>query len=196
MKRRQAETAELLEKVAVLKNLADLVQGKVIGRNRTSLETYVQMAGFDSILAAANQRLLPMSGGQYRLYRHEDPQAKGNIALTLDILDHYTGKKRPVSTLSGGESFMASLSLALGLSDRITASAGGVKVDALFVDEGFGTLDEKSLNDAISMIQELTSGSRLVGIISHRQELKEEIPGKIIVEKSRNGSSISIETGF
>ncbi|MBQ3390105.1 MAG: SMC family ATPase [Firmicutes bacterium] len=196
MKRRQAETAELLEKVAVLKNLADLVQGKVIGRNRTSLETYVQMAGFDAILAAANQRLLPMSGGQYRLYRHEDPQAKGNIALTLDILDHYTGKKRPVSTLSGGESFMASLSLALGLSDRITASAGGVKVDALFVDEGFGTLDEKSLNDAISMIQELTSGSRLVGIISHRQELKEEIPGKIIVEKSRNGSSISIETGF
>lgn len=196
MEQRRKETAELLSRVTMLTNLADLVQGKVTGRNRTSLETYVQMAGFDSILAAANQRLLPMSGGQYRLYRHEDPNAKGNIALNLDILDHYTGKKRPVSTLSGGESFMASLSLALGLSDRITAAAGGVKVDALFVDEGFGTLDEKSLNDAIAMLQELTSGSRLVGIISHRQELKEEIPRKIIVEKSRQGSNISIDSGF
>ena len=91
---------------------------------------------------------------------------------------------------------MASLSLALGLSDRITASAGGVKIDALFVDEGFGTLDEKSLGDAIAMLNSLTSGDKLIGIISHRQELKEEIPRKIIVEKSRQGSRISIDTGI
>lgn len=91
---------------------------------------------------------------------------------------------------------MASLSLALGLSDRITAEAGGVKVDALFVDEGFGTLDQRSLDGAIGMLQELTAGNKLIGIISHRQELKEEIPKKVLVEKSRQGSKISIDTGI
>ncbi len=187
---------EELERLTLLANLADLVQGKVAGKNRTSLEAYVQTEGFDAIIAAANQRLLPMSGGQYRLYRHLDPEAKKDIALELDILDYHTGKKRPVSTLSGGESFMASLSLALGLSDRITAEAGGVKVDALFVDEGFGTLDQRSLDGAIGMLQELTAGSKLIGIISHRQELKEEIPKKVLVEKSRQGSKISIDTGI
>ncbi len=187
---------EELRQLTLLTNLADLVQGKVAGRNRTSLEAYVQTEGFDAIIASANQRLLPMSGGQYRLYRHLDPEAKKDIALELDILDYHTGKKRPVSTLSGGESFMASLSLALGLSDRITAEAGGVKVDALFVDEGFGTLDQRSLDGAIGMLQELTAGNKLIGIISHRQELKEEIPKKVLVEKSRQGSKISIDTGI
>ena len=173
-------------------NLSDLLNGRTTGKNKTSFETFVQMSGFDGIVRAANRRLLPMSGGQYQLLRHEDPQAKGNIALNLDILDHYTGKKRPVSSLSGGESFMASLSLALGLSDLVTANAGGIRVDTLFIDEGFGTLDEKSLQDAIAMLQELSNSNKLIGIISHREELKQEISKKIQIHKTNKGSSLEI----
>ncbi len=192
-KQKQAE--QKLEEVSMLSNLADLLQGKTTGKNKTSFETYVQMAGFDGIVHAANQRLYPMSGGQYQLYRHEDADAKGNIALNLDILDHYTGKKRPVGTLSGGESFMASLSLALGLSDQVTANAGGIQMDTLFIDEGFGTLDEKSLNDAIGMLQELSTSNKLIGIISHREELKREIAKKIEIQKTNKGSKLNINLG-
>ena len=183
-----------LEKVTKLKNLSDLLKGQVKGKVRTSFETYVQMEGFDGIIAAANKRLLPLSGGQYQLYRHIDDTAKANVALNLDILDNHTGKKRPVSSLSGGESFMASLSLALGLSDKVSASAGGIKIDALFIDEGFGTLDEKSLNDSMAMLHELSSSDKLIGIISHREELKQEIDKKIVIKKSSCGSSIAVET--
>lgn len=194
---KQKEKSEkLLAEVNILNNLTNLLLGRTTGKNKTSFETYVQMAGFDSIIHAANKRLQPMSGGQYQLYRHEDFGAKGNVALNLDILDNYTGKKRPVSTLSGGESFMASLSLALGLSDRVTANAGGIKIDTLFIDEGFGTLDEKSLDDAIGMLQELSTSNKLIGIISHRMELKEEIPKKVIITKSNKGSSIKIDLGL
>lgn len=193
IKKQQKQTEKKLKEVGMLSNLTNLLLGKTAGKNKTSFETYVQMSGFDGIISAANKRLWPISGGQYQLYRHEDLEAKGNIALNLDILDNYTGKKRPVSTLSGGESFMASLSLALGLSDRVTANAGGIKIDTLFIDEGFGTLDEKSLNDAIGMLQELSTGNKLVGIISHRQELKEEIPKKVIIKKSNRGSKIEID---
>ena len=193
-KSREAEKS--LEHVGRLYNLKNLLKGNTKGKNRTSFETYVQMSGFDSIIHAANKRLLPISGGQYQLYRHEDFEAKGNIALKLDILDNYTGKKRPVSTLSGGQSFMASLSLALGLSDQVTANAGGIKMDTLFIDEGFGTLDEKSLSDAMGMLQELSTGNKLIGIISHRQELKEEIPKKVWIKKSNKGSHIEIDLGI
>ena len=192
----QSAAAHKLEEVTMLGNLKDILQGRVTGKNRTSFETYVQMAGFDDIVCAANQRLLPMSGGQYQLYRHEDLEAKGNIALNLDILDHYTGKKRPVSTLSGGESFMASLSLALGLSDRVTASAGGIQVDTLFIDEGFGTLDEKSLGDALMMLNQLSDSNKLIGIISHREELKEVIAKKVMIKKNNKGSRIETDLGI
>ncbi len=192
-KKKQSE--KKLTEVGMLSNLSNLLQGKTTGRNKTSFETYVQTSGFDAIIHAANERLLPISGGQYQLYRHEDLEAKGNVALNLDILDNYTGKKRPVSTLSGGESFMASLSLALGLSDRVTANAGGIEIDTLFIDEGFGMLDEKSLDDAIRMLQELTASNKLIGIISHRAELKEEIPKKVLITKSSKGSSIKIDLG-
>ena len=185
-----------LSEVQLLSNMTNLLLGRTTGKNKTSFEMYVQMSGFDGIIHAANKRLQPMSGGQYQLYRHEDLEAKGNVALNLDILDNYTGKKRPVSTLSGGESFMASLSLALGLSDRVTANAGGIKIDTLFIDEGFGTLDEKSLNDAIAMLQELSSSNKLIGIISHRIELKEEIPKKILINKTNKGSSIKVDLGM
>jgi len=188
--------AEKLKEVTMLKNLTDVLLGKAVGKNKTSFETYVQMAGFDDIIRAANRRLQPMSGGQYQLYRHEDLEAKGNVALNLDILDNYTGKKRPVSTLSGGESFMASLALALGLSYRVTANAGGIKIDTLFIDEGFGTLDEKSLNDALDMLNQLSDSNKLIGIISHRVELKEVIPKKLIINKNSKGSSIKTDLGL
>lgn len=190
------KAAHKLQEVTMLKNLTDILQGKAIGKNKTSFETYVQMAGFDDIIHAANKRLQPISGGQYQLYRHEDLEAKGNVALNLDILDNYTGKKRPVSTLSGGESFMASLSLALGLSDRVTANAGGIRIDTLFIDEGFGTLDEKSLNDALGMLHELSYSNKLIGIISHREELKEVIPKKVVIKKNNKGSRIETDLGL
>lgn len=185
-----------LEEAGLRNHLSDIFNGRATGKNKTSFETYVQISGFDGIIRAANRRLQPISGGQYQLYRHEDAQAKGNIALNLDILDHYTGKKRSVSTLSGGESFMASLSLALGLSDHVTARVGGIKIDTLFIDEGFGTLDEKSLNDAISMLEELSTADKLIGIISHREELKEVIPKKIGIKKTPKGSKISMDLGI
>ena len=196
MEKCQASAEKQLEKVTMLHNLSNLLNGRVSQKNKTSFETYVQMAGFDGIIKAANRRLDPISGGQYELFRHEDGNAKNNIALNLDILDNYTGKKRPVSSLSGGESFMASLSLALGLSDHVTASAGGVRIDTVFIDEGFGTLDEKSLNDAITMLNSLSDSNKLIGIISHREELKQVIPKKILITKTNKGSNISIDTGL
>lgn len=172
-----------------------LVNGNLSGAAKISLEQYIQTSGFDRIIAAANKRLLPMSEGQYELYRHEDStELRSKNALALDILDNYTGKRRSVSTLSGGESFKASLSLALGLSDSITSAAGGITIDTLFIDEGFGTLDSASLNDAIEMLMSLSSGNKLIGIISHREELKESIGNKIIVTKDKKGSSIKVET--
>lgn len=185
-----------LEKVTILHNLANLLNGRVSQKNKTSFETYVQMAGFDGIINAANRRLDPISGGQYELCRHEDGNAKNNIALNLDILDNYTGKKRPVSSLSGGESFMASLSLALGLSDYVTASAGGVQIDTVFIDEGFGTLDGDRLNDAINMLDSLSDSNKLIGVISHREELKQVIPKKIIITKNNKGSNVSLDIGL
>lgn len=195
IKKLETQLDKQLQEVATLSNLSNLFNGRTSGKNKTSFETYVQMSGFDGIIRAANKRLQPMSGGQYQLYRHEDPEAKGNVALNLDILDHYTGKKRPVSTLSGGESFMASLSLALGLSDRVAADAGGIKMETLFIDEGFGTLDEKALNDAVGMLHELSSSNKLIGIISHRQELKDEISKKILISKSGKGSTLKVDRG-
>lgn len=192
----EKDAEKQIAEVTTLQNLANLLNGKVTMKNKTSFETYVQMAGFDGIIKAANNRLQPMSGGQYQLYRHEDQEAKGNVALNLDILDNYTGKKRPVSSLSGGESFMASLSLALGLSDHVTAKAGGVQIDTVFIDEGFGTLDEKSLNDAITMLETLSDSNKLIGIISHREELKQVIPRKILISKTNKGSRVEIDTGI
>ena len=191
---KKEEASEKIEEVNSLTNLANTFAGRVAGKNRTSFETYVQMSGFDRIITAANRRLRPISGGQYQLYRHEDLTAKGNVALNLDILDSYTGKKRPVNTLSGGESFMASLSLALGLSDCVTANAGGIQIDTLFIDEGFGSLDEKSLKEAIAMLHGLSASDKLIGIISHRDELREELQKKILIKKTNQGSHISIET--
>ncbi|MCI7180401.1 MAG: SbcC/MukB-like Walker B domain-containing protein [Schaedlerella sp.] len=180
-----------------VKSLSDTANGTLSGKRKIELETYVQMSYFDRILRRANLRFLTMSGGQYELKRQEESDnKKEKSGLELSVIDHYNGTERSVRTLSGGESFQASLSLALGLSDEIQANAGGISLDAMFVDEGFGSLDEESLNQAMKALQGLAEGRRIVGIISHVSELKERIDRKIIVTKNRGkegiGSSVEI----
>ena len=137
-----------------------------------------------------------MSDGQYELYRQEDSLGKrSNTFLNLEVLDNFTGHRRPVGNLSGGESFKASLSLALGLSDTVSSNLGGIQMDALFVDEGFGTLDRKSIENAMDILVNLSGANKLVGIISHREELMENIPQQIRVNKTKNGSTIELDTG-
>ena len=180
---------------AVCERLYKLVKGTT-SNGKITLEQYIQAAGFDGILMAANKRLYPMSDGQYELYRQEDSLGKkSNTFLDLEVLDNYTGHRRPVGNLSGGESFKASLSLALGLSDTVSSNLGGVQMDALFVDEGFGTLDRKSIDNAMDILINLSNANKLVGIISHREELMENIPQQIKVKKSKDGSHITVETG-
>ena len=175
--------------------LYNLVKGQT-GNGKITLEQYIQASGFDGIIAAANRRLKPMSDGQYELFRQEDSLGKrSNTFLNLEVLDNYTGHRRPVGNLSGGESFKASLSLALGLSDTVSSNLGGIQMDALFVDEGFGTLDRKSIENAMNILVNLSGANKLVGIISHREELMENIPQQIRVTKTKNGSRIEIETG-
>lgn len=179
----------------ICKKLYELVRGTT-GSGKITLEQYIQAAGFDGIIAAANRRLQPMSDGQYELYRQEDSLGKkSNNFLDLEVLDNYTGHRRPVGNLSGGESFKASLSLALGLSDTVSSNLGGVQMDALFVDEGFGTLDRKSIDSAMDILINLSGANKLVGVISHREELIENIPQQIHVKKTKDGSQIDIDLG-
>ena len=154
------------------------------------LETYIQMNYFDRIINRANKRLMIMTDGQYDLVRRKEAlNQKGQSGLDLDVIDHYNGTHRSVKTLSGGESFKASLALALGLADEIQSSAGGIKLDTMFVDEGFGSLDEESLSAAMKALSSLAEGDRLVGIISHVGELKQKIDKQIIVTKDKAGGS-------
>lgn len=174
--------------------LYKLVTGQT-GKGKITLEQYIQASGFDQIIRAANRRLLPMSEGRFELFRQEDSLGRrSNTFLDLEVLDNYTGKRRPVGNMSGGESFKASLSLALGLSDTVSSNLGGVQMDALFIDEGFGTLDRKSLDNAIDILVNLATNNKLVGIISHREELMENIPQQIKVKNSKNGSKMFFES--
>ncbi len=181
-----------------VKALSDTANGTLTGKRKIELETFIQMTYFDRILRRANLRLMTMSSGQYELKRQEDGDGKREKAgLELNVIDHYNGTERSVKTLSGGESFQASLSLALGLSDEIQSCAGGIRLDAMFVDEGFGSLDEEALNQAVKALAGLTEGNRMVGIISHVAELKERIERKIVVTKLRSrdgvGSAVEVE---
>ena len=156
------------------------------------LETYIQTTYFDRIVARANVRLMKMTGGQYDLKRRKTADTmRGQTGLELDVIDHYNGTERSVKTLSGGESFKASLALALGLSDEVQMSTG-IQLDTLFVDEGFGSLDPESLNQAYNTLAGLTEGNRLVGIISHVAELKERIDRQILVTKEKSGGSKAV----
>lgn len=191
IKRRGKDYELLRTEEARYGKLYRLVSGQ---DSKVSLEQYVQAAGFDSILDAANARLFPMSGDRFRLIRKEQSSAKSKESLDLEVMDYYTGKTRPVGNLSGGESFKASLCLALGLSDTISRSMGGVQMDALFVDEGFGTLDRSSMDETMKILMDLTGKGKLIGIISHREELINEIPQQIRVSRTREGSTYEIVT--
>ena len=171
------------------KALSDTANGTVSGKDKIMLETYIQTTYFDRILERANIRLQKMSGGQYDLKRRRTAESKrGQTGLELDIVDHINTTERSVNTLSGGEAFLASLALALGLSDEVQMSTG-IRLDTLFVDEGFGSLDSEALSKAYNTLAGLTEGNRLVGIISHVAELKERIDRQIVVTKEKTGGS-------
>ncbi len=190
LRARGSELDALEKRLSWVRALANTAGGNLSGKEKIALETYVQMTFFDRIIARANTRLMVMSCGQYELKRRgaaEDYRSQSG--LELDVIDHYNGTERSVKTLSGGESFKASLSLALGLSDEIQSSAGGIRLDTMFVDEGFGSLDEESLQQAMKALSGLTESNRLVGIISHVSELKEKIDRQIVVTKEKSGGS-------
>ena len=172
-----------------VKALSNTANGSISGKGKIMLETYIQRDYFDRIIARANTRLMLMTGGQYDLVRREKETKQGQSGLDLDVIDHYNGSQRSVKSLSGGESFKASLALALGLADEIQSSAGGIKLDTMFVDEGFGSLDEDSLSQAIKALTALADNDRLVGIISHVGELKQKIDKQIVVTKDKSGGS-------
>lgn len=185
-----AQLTQLEQRYTWVRTLSNTVNGTLPGKEKIALETYVQMTFFDRILRRANLRLLVMTGGQYELKRRREAAgSRGQSGLEMDVIDHYNGTERSVKSLSGGESFQASLALALGLSDEIQSSAGGIRLDTMFVDEGFGSLDEESLSKAMGALGDLAQGNRLVGIISHVSELKEKIDKQIVVRKDRTGGS-------
>lgn len=181
---------------AEIRALSDTVNGTITGKEKISLETYVQTTFFDKIIRRANIRLLAMTNGQYELIRCDAYNNRSQAGLDLNIIDHYNGSQRNVRSLSGGETFKASLALALGLSDEIQSSAGGIEIDTMFIDEGFGSLDEESLQQAIQVLSRLAGSNRLVGIISHVGDLKSRINKQIVVHKNQNipsnGSSVQI----
>ncbi len=181
---------ELEKKLVSMKALSDTANGSLDGKEKIMLETYIQMTCFDRIIDQANIRFMRMSRGQYELKRREEAaNLRSQSGLELNVIDHYNGTERSVKTLSGGEAFQASLSLALGLSDEIQSSSGGIRLGTMFIDEGFGSLDEETLRQAVNTLAALTEGNRLVGIISHVAELKDKIDRQIVVTKSRTGGS-------
>lgn len=198
VKRKIAETAAKLSEAeqsyALIKRLSQTANGDLKGKRKLAFEQYIQTSYFNRILVEANKRFEIMTSGRYMLIRRRDASnLRSQTGLELDVFDNYTGKARSVKSLSGGESFKASLALALGLSDIIQQRSGGIKLDTMFVDEGFGALDSDSLEQAVSILSSLTDGSRTVGIISHVAELKERIERKVIVTKGMKGSSLRVE---
>ena len=181
---------ETERRYAWVKALSNTANGNISGKEKIMLETYIQMNYFDRIVSRANSRLMIMTDGQYDLVRRKEALTKqSQSGLDLDVIDHYNGSQRSVKSLSGGESFKASLALALGLADEIQSSAGGIKLDTMFIDEGFGSLDEESLSQAMKALTSLADNNRLVGIISHVGELKQKIDKQIVVTKDKSGGS-------
>lgn len=173
--------------------LSKTANGELQGKGKLGFEQFVQTFYFDQIIYEANQKLSIMTEGRYELNRKKNAEdLRSQYGLDLEVMDYYTGKIRSVKSLSGGEAFKASLCLALGLSEVIQMQAGGVEIDTMFIDEGFGALDEESLEQAIKILQNLSFGNRMIGIISHVTELKERISNKIVVQKGIHGSYVKV----
>lgn len=190
MQQRARDLEELEKRYAWVRTLSNTANGTLTGREKIALETYIQMNYFDNVLRRANVRLMTMTEGRYELKRRvESENNRSQSGLELDVIDHYNGSQRSVKSLSGGECFQASLALALGLSDEVQSTAGGIRLDTMFVDEGFGSLDEDALRQAMAALSDLAQGNRLVGIISHVSELKEKIDKQVVVHKTRTGGS-------
>ena len=183
-----------IKEFILIEDLSKTASGTIYGKRRIEFEQFVQASYFELVIAEANKRLLKMTDNRFVLVRKESSdKVSDKIGLELEVIDNYSGKKRDVKSLSGGESFKAALSLALGLSDVIQSYSGGIVVDTMFIDEGFGSLDDESREQAINTLNQLTDNNKLIGIISHVTELKERIDKKIIITKSQEGSNINIE---
>jgi len=194
LKKAVKAASSLQKEYLLLSRLSKTANGELAGKQKIAFEQYVQTFYFKQILAEANKRLKIMTNNRFELFcREEGMDLRSQSGLEIDVLDHYTGKQRPVKSLSGGEAFKASLSMALGLSDVIQRYAGGVEMNTLFIDEGFGALDSESLEQAIQTLHTLADRNRLVGIISHVSELKERIDRQIKIEKSSMGSIIQMQ---
>jgi len=186
-------SVNLENEVMVLKDLSDTANGSIVGKNKLEFEQFVQASYFDMVVMSANKRFSYMTDERYLLARKEEAvKISDKLGLELEVIDNYTGKRRDVKSLSGGESFKAALSLALGMSDTIQNYSGGIVVDAMFIDEGFGSLDDDSLEQAMNAIMMLGQNDKIIGIISHVNELKARIDKKIVVKKSNTGSSVEI----
>lgn len=193
MTKADQERRQLEKEYLVVLSLAKTANGELAGRQKLAFEQFVQASYFNQIICEANKRLAAMTSSRYELLRKENAMDnRSQSGLDLDVLDNYTGKVRTVKSLSGGESFKASLALALGLSDVMQSYAGGVEIDTMFIDEGFGALDAESLEQAIVTLHGLTAGNRLVGIISHVSELKDRIDKKVVIKKDIAGSTIQL----
>jgi exonuclease SbcC len=181
------------KRARMLTGLADAACGRGDNTYRMSLNSYVLAARLEQVALAASERLVAMSDGRYLLQHTDAKAARGaKSGLGLEVVDQWTGHRRDTSTLSGGESFMASLSLALGLADVVQHESGGIQIDTLFVDEGFGSLDEQSLEQVMDALEGLRDGGRVVGLVSHVAEMKQRIGVQLQVVKGRNGSTLHI----
>ncbi|MGI6492501.1 MAG: AAA family ATPase [Pelotomaculum sp.] len=188
-----ADGVKYQQEYLLFSNLSKTANGELPGKQKLAFEQYVQASYFSRIIGESNKRLKRMTNGRFELMpRAGAVDLRSQAGLEIDVLDHYTGRIRSVKSLSGGESFKASLALALGLSDVIQSHAGGVEIDTLFIDEGFGALDAESLEQAVQTLVGLAAGNRLVGIISHVSELKERIDRQVVIKKSNSGSSIKL----
>lgn len=182
---------ESADETAAVIRLADSVAGRAPNTMRMDLETFVLAAELEEIVAAANVRLAEMSSGRYTLHHSDARAARGRASgLGIDVLDAHTGRLRPPQSLSGGETFLASLALALGLGEVVTARAGGIRLDTLFVDEGFGSLDPETLELALRTLDDLRTGGRTVGVISHVEAMKEQLPAQLLVSSTPEGPSV------
>jgi DNA repair protein SbcC/Rad50 len=191
---RLEELRPLTAKAGEARRLADLAAGQGANTLRMTLSSFVLAARLEEVAAAASERLLKMTSGRYSLVHTDARRGAGRSGLGLLACDAWTGVDRDTSTLSGGETFLASLALALGLADVVTAEAGGTRIEALFVDEGFGSLDEDTLEEVMTVLDGLREGGRMVGIVSHVAELRQRIPAQVRVHKGQAGSRVEVRT--